>query len=87
MAIIWLFIDDDCAVFADEQEQDAMRRVEEAKNSASVSVDLAVIKRKRAQELMEIADLATYKATMALKIAEAAQYEVSSDEFVSFILG
>ncbi|OVA05957.1 Enhancer of polycomb-like [Macleaya cordata] len=74
-------------VFAEEQEQDAMRRVQEAKNSASMSVELAVLKRKKAQQLMETADLATYKATLALKIAEAVQHAVSSEDLVSFILG
>ncbi|MCL7033291.1 hypothetical protein MKW94_011916, partial [Papaver nudicaule] len=73
-------------VFAEKQEQDAIRRVEEAKHSARVSVELAVVKRKRAQELMEVADIATYRATLALKIAEAVQHEISSDDFVSFVL-
>ncbi|KAI3844888.1 hypothetical protein MKX03_008319 [Papaver bracteatum] len=73
-------------VFAEEQEQDANRRVEVAKHSAKTSVELAVVKRRRAQELMEIADLATYKATLALKIAEAVQHEIPSDDFVTFIL-
>ncbi|KAI3985104.1 hypothetical protein MKX01_027190 [Papaver californicum] len=74
-------------VFAEEQEQDANRRVEEAKHSAKVAVELADVKRRRAQELMEIADLATYKASLALKIAEAVQHEIPSDDFVTFILG
>ncbi|KAI3995090.1 hypothetical protein MKX01_031892 [Papaver californicum] len=73
-------------VFAEEQEQDANRRVDQAKLSAKVSVELAVVKRRRAQELMEIADLATYKATLALKIVEAVQHEIPSDDFVTFIL-
>ncbi|RZC83879.1 hypothetical protein C5167_046665 [Papaver somniferum] len=68
-------------VFAEEQEQDANR-----KRSAKISVELAVVKRRRAQELIEIADLATYKATLALKIAEAVQHEIPSDDFVTFIL-
>ncbi|KAH9768930.1 Enhancer of polycomb-like protein [Citrus sinensis] len=61
------------------EEQNAMRRVEEAKASAKRSLEEAVLKRQRAQLLMQNADLATYKATMALRIAEAAQVAESAD--------
>lgn len=61
------------------EEQNAMRRVEEAKASAKRSLEEAVLKRQRAQLLMQNADLATYKATMALRIAEAAQVTESAD--------
>lgn len=54
------------------EEQNAMLRVEEAKVVADRSVELAGKKRKRAQTLMEKADLVIYRATLALRIAEAA---------------
>lgn len=54
-------------------EQNATLNIEEAKVCAKKSAEEAVSKRKRAQLLMEIADLATYKATLALRIAEAAR--------------
>ena len=50
-----------------------MRKFEHAKASANESKEYAVRKRKRAQSLMENADLAIYKATMLVRIAEAAQ--------------
>ncbi|KAL3523637.1 hypothetical protein ACH5RR_016471 [Cinchona calisaya] len=61
------------------EQQNAVLKVEEAKAAANGSESLAVIKRQRAQQLMESADLATYKATMALKIAELAQIAESLD--------
>lgn len=61
------------------EEQNAMLRVEEAKASAKRSLEAAVLKRQRAQLLMQNADLATYKATMAMRIAEAAQVGESAD--------
>ncbi|XP_043701139.1 uncharacterized protein LOC122651705 [Telopea speciosissima] len=51
----------------------ARHRVEEAKSSARRSLEVALLKRQRAQTLMENADLATYKATIALRLAEAIQ--------------
>ncbi|KAL5800441.1 hypothetical protein ACOSQ4_033325 [Xanthoceras sorbifolium] len=54
------------------EEQNAVRKVEEAKVSARDSTESAILKRQRAQHLMEIADLAAYKAMTALRIAEAA---------------
>lgn len=65
------------------EEQNAMFKVEEARNSAMRSVESAILKRSRAQLLMENADLATYKAAMALKIAEAALIASSTDVFVT----
>ncbi|KAI9124636.1 hypothetical protein K1719_004558 [Acacia pycnantha] len=62
------------------EEKNAMLRVEEAKASAGKSMELAILKRKRAQVLMENADLATYKATMLVRIAEAAQVAESTDD-------
>lgn len=49
-----------------------MLRLKEAKASANASMEIAIQKRKRAQALAENADLATYKAAMLIKIAEAA---------------
>lgn len=54
------------------EEQTAYFRVQEAKASADKSVEVAILKRRRAQFLMENADLAMYRATMALRIADAA---------------
>lgn len=76
-----------CAALAAERdsmaEQNAMLKLEEARVSASRSVELAVLKRQRTQLLMENADLATYKAMMALRIAEAARFTESSDVAVA----
>ncbi|XP_042514744.1 uncharacterized protein LOC122089237 [Macadamia integrifolia] len=58
------------------EEHDVMaarQRFEEAKSSARSSLEVAMLKRRRAQILMENADLATYKATIALRLAEAIQ--------------
>ncbi|KAJ4979635.1 hypothetical protein NE237_010415 [Protea cynaroides] len=65
----------------------AMHRVEEAKSSAIKSLEVATLKRRRAQILMENADLATYKATIALKLAEAVQRsELREAAISSFIV-
>lgn len=53
------------------EEQEAFRRVEEGKAYADATMEIAIASRSRAQVLGENADLAVYKATMALKIAEA----------------
>lgn len=52
------------------EEQNVIRRVEEAKAFAATTMEIAVARRRRAQVLGENADLAVYKATMARKIAE-----------------
>ncbi|KAJ9159812.1 hypothetical protein P3X46_025281 [Hevea brasiliensis] len=67
------------------EEQNAMRKVEAAKTSAKRSVESAILKRRRAQILMENADLAIYKATMALRIAEGAQLVNSTDVAVQHL--
>ncbi|KAJ4840809.1 hypothetical protein Tsubulata_036270 [Turnera subulata] len=54
------------------EEQNARLKVEEAKASAMKAVELAIAKRRRAQLLMENADLAVFKAAMALEIADDA---------------
>lgn len=69
------------------EEQNAMLKVEEAKACAKKSVEVADKKRKIAQLVMQNADLATYKATMALNIAQAARVAESADAAVaSFFL-
>ncbi|GAB4836304.1 hypothetical protein Ancab_001219 [Ancistrocladus abbreviatus] len=55
------------------EEQTAMLKVQEARASAKRSTELAIIKRQRAQFLMGNADLAMYRAAVALSIADAAQ--------------
>ncbi|XVF75717.1 hypothetical protein PTKIN_Ptkin13bG0209100 [Pterospermum kingtungense] len=67
-------------------EQNDMVKVEEAKLSATRAVELAILKRQRAQLLMQNADMAIYKATMALRIAEAARFTESSEGAVSQFL-
>ncbi|KAL4339607.1 hypothetical protein GQ457_08G011360 [Hibiscus cannabinus] len=64
-------------------EHDAMAKVEEARVSATRSVESAILKRQRAQLLMQNADMAAYKAMIALRIAEAALFTESSDVAVA----
>ncbi|TYH87992.1 hypothetical protein ES332_D01G156400v1 [Gossypium tomentosum] len=64
-------------------EENAMVKVEEARASAARSVELAILKRQQAQLLMQNADMATYKAVMAPRIAEAARFIKSSDVSVA----
>ncbi|TYI43233.1 hypothetical protein ES332_A01G154100v1 [Gossypium tomentosum] len=64
-------------------EENDMVKVEEARASAARSVELAMLKRQQAQLLMQNADMATYKAVMALRIAEAAGFIKSSDVSVA----
>lgn len=68
------------------EEQNALRKVEAAKTAAKRSVESAILKRRRAQILMENADLAIYKAMVALRIAEGAQLVNSADVAVQHIL-
>ncbi|KAK7392995.1 hypothetical protein VNO78_21445 [Psophocarpus tetragonolobus] len=75
--------------FAAEQvamEENAMLRIEEAKANANMSMELAINKRKRAQSLAQNADLATYKATMLIRIAEAALAAESVDDAAAYFL-
>ncbi|KAJ6323121.1 hypothetical protein OIU77_012873 [Salix suchowensis] len=67
------------------EEHSALRKVEEAENSVKRSVEAAILKRQRAQLLMKNADLATFKAAMALKIAEAAIAASSTDVAVTHL--
>lgn len=68
------------------EEKNSMLKVKEANASANRSVELAVLKRKRAQFLMENADLATYRAVMAFQISEAARVAESTDATTSYFL-
>ncbi|KAF9596996.1 hypothetical protein IFM89_014710 [Coptis chinensis] len=68
-----------CEAMPVEQEELAVKRVQEALIKAKESLVSAVLKRKRAQTLMENADLSTYFAAMALRIAETIQQAESSD--------
>jgi len=67
------------------EEKNAMLKVQEANASANRSVEFAILKRKRAQLLMENADLATYRAMMAIRIAEAARVAESPDAASCFL--
>lgn len=67
------------AMVAEQNARNAINKVERVKASANRSLDLAIAVRKRAQILMENADLATYRAAMAVKIFEAVQRGESSD--------
>ncbi|GMG99468.1 hypothetical protein Nepgr_001308 [Nepenthes gracilis] len=69
-----------------KEEQSAMLRVQEAKVSAKKSTELAISKRQRAQFLMGNADLAVYRASMALRIAEAARVAGSLQAADHFLL-
>ncbi|KAL0382609.1 UNVERIFIED_CONTAM: hypothetical protein Scaly_0548200 [Sesamum calycinum] len=60
-------------------------KVQEAKAAADRFEGLAIQKRQRAQMLMENADLATYKAVMALRIAEAAQISEAPVDLHGFL--
>ncbi|CAK7325299.1 unnamed protein product [Dovyalis caffra] len=68
------------------EEHNAMRKVDEAQNSSKRSLETAILKRRRAQLLMKNADLATYKAAMALKIAEAALVANPTDDAVTLAI-
>ncbi|KAH0651025.1 hypothetical protein KY284_030937 [Solanum tuberosum] len=74
-------------VVAEKEQQNAVLKVKEAKAAANKSEDLAVRMRQKAQQLMENADLATYKAMMALKIAEAAKIAKSKEAVGPIFLG
>ncbi|KAK4403827.1 hypothetical protein Sango_0751300 [Sesamum angolense] len=69
------------------EQQNNAHKVQEAKAAADRFEGLAIQKRQRAQMLMENADLATYKAVMALRIAEAAQISEAPGTVASLFLG
>ncbi|KAF8021830.1 hypothetical protein BT93_G2082 [Corymbia citriodora subsp. variegata] len=68
------------------EEQSALQKVEEAQASANRSMEFAIAKRQKAQSLMGNADLAAYRATVALRIAEAAQVLESLDAAAAHFL-
>ncbi|XP_019433196.1 PREDICTED: uncharacterized protein LOC109340079 [Lupinus angustifolius] len=68
------------------EEQNALLKIKKAKASAKELKEFALQKRKRAQFLMENADLAIYKATMLVRIAEVAQGGESVDAFAAYFL-
>lgn len=68
------------------EEQERRRKVETAKASAKACMGLAVRKRRKAQLLMKNADLATYKAAVALRIAQGAAFLESSPIAVDHFL-
>ncbi|KAI7753061.1 hypothetical protein M8C21_016816 [Ambrosia artemisiifolia] len=53
------------------EESKAYIKMHETQEAAKRSEEASIVKRQKAQALMEAADLAIYKATMALRIAEA----------------
>ncbi|KAL0912803.1 hypothetical protein M5K25_016210 [Dendrobium thyrsiflorum] len=55
----------------EEAKAEALLKVHEAENAWRLSMEVAVPLRRRAQLLMENADLAAYKSFMALRISEA----------------
>lgn len=63
------------------EQQNNVHKLQEAKAAVGRYEGLAMLKRQRAQMLMENADLATYKAMMALRIAEAAQTAETASSF------
>lgn len=68
------------------EEENAVQKYEEAKAAAEKCIENAVNKRQRAQLLLENADLAAYKAMLALRIAEAIQASESPEAAASFFL-
>ncbi|KAI3706033.1 hypothetical protein L1987_76286 [Smallanthus sonchifolius] len=58
-------------VAAEAEAENVATKVEETEVVANWAEQEAVMKRERAQLLMKVADLLTYKATMAVKIAES----------------
>ncbi|XP_039067280.1 uncharacterized protein LOC120213207 isoform X2 [Hibiscus syriacus] len=67
-------------------EEDVMVKVEEARAAATRSIETAIMRRQHTQLLMQNADMATYKAMMALRIAEAASLTESSEDSVAHFL-
>ncbi|KAL8129996.1 hypothetical protein V2J09_019151 [Rumex salicifolius] len=55
------------------EEKSGMLEVEEAREAVKCALEVAIMKRRRAQTLMESADLAMYRASIAVRIAEATQ--------------
>ncbi|GER53721.1 enhancer of polycomb-like transcription factor protein [Striga asiatica] len=68
------------------EQQNRVQKLQEAKAAAGRSEGLAILKRQKAQLLMANADLASYKAFMALRIAEAAQIAKNPENNLSSLL-
>lgn len=71
------------------EEQDVMQeayKVEEAKAASNIAMDLATRKRERAQMLLQNSELSTYKAVMAVHIAEAAEAVGSTEDVADLLL-
>ncbi|KAL1201436.1 hypothetical protein V5N11_002642 [Cardamine amara subsp. amara] len=71
---------------AEPEEQNDFLRMEEAKVYADTTMETAIGKRRRAQVLAENADLAVYKAKMALRIAETIKLAESSEVATTLFL-
>ncbi|KAL6578019.1 hypothetical protein OROMI_010347 [Orobanche minor] len=69
------------------EQQNNAHKLQEAKAAASRFEGLAIIKRQKAQIRMANADLATYKALAALRIAEAAQIAAARKNVKSVFTG
>ncbi|KAL2458663.1 Enhancer of polycomb-like transcription factor protein [Abeliophyllum distichum] len=68
------------------EQQNNFYKVQEATAAANRSEGFAILKRQRAQMLFENADMATYKAMMALRIAESAQNSESQSDITPLFL-
>ncbi|GAB2286937.1 hypothetical protein Dimus_021325 [Dionaea muscipula] len=66
-------------------QEEQMMRVQEARASAKRAEEVAISKRQRAQFLMKNADLAMYRAAIALSIADAAQVAPSARAATHFL--
>ncbi|XP_076909754.1 uncharacterized protein LOC143567160 [Bidens hawaiensis] len=62
-----------------EEAENVSAKVQETEEAANRAAQAAIMKRERAQVLMEVADLLAYKASIALKIAEARAMSVDDD--------
>ncbi|CAK8573050.1 unnamed protein product [Lathyrus sativus] len=62
-----------------DEYRKAFAKVEAAKEAAKKAMEVAIQKRKKAQSLAHNADLAMYKATMLMRIAEATGAGASAD--------
>ncbi|XP_058751758.1 uncharacterized protein LOC131624854 [Vicia villosa] len=69
-----------------DEYKEALAKVEAAKEAANKAMELAIQKRTKAQSLAQNADLAMYKATMLMRIAEAIQAGASADEAAEHFL-
>lgn len=68
------------------EQHNILLKKQEAKSEADTSEVLAILKRQHAQLLAENADMATYRAMMAVRIAEAAKFtEAKSTGTSSFL--